>query len=317
MNAPPPSSAMLASETPASEIPASQAMVPAPDAPPFRIHRDAGAPARPLVFASPHSGRLYPEEMLAASALDAAAIRRSEDVLVDGLVLGAVRHGAAVLTAGYARAYIDVNREAYDLDPSMFEDELPDFARGRSPRVAAGLGSIARIVAEGQEIYARKLTFAEASQRIETIHKPYHAALQDLMAEARAAFGCAVLVDWHSMPAAAARHIGAGSRACDIVLGDRFGSACAPRITALVEQALEAMGYRVSRNTPYAGGYTTETYGRPQAGDHALQIEINRALYLDESRLSPHAGFGRVRADLERVFAALAGLDFAVLGAEG
>jgi N-formylglutamate amidohydrolase len=278
--------------------------------PPFLLERPRPETATPLVFASPHSGRCYPPDMMAASALDAAEIRRSEDAFVDRLIAGAVEHGASVLQAGYARAYVDVNREPYELDPSMFEDELPEFARGRSPRVAAGLGSIARIVAEGQEIYARKLTFAEARRRIETVHAPYHATLERMVAEAVRRFGFAVLIDWHSMPSAAARTFGqsgdprsAGN--CDVVLGDRFGTACSGAITSAVESELEAMGYRVTRNAPYAGGYTTETYGRPVRHRHALQIEINRALYLDEASLKPHLGFERLRADLQRVFAAL------------
>ena len=287
---------------------------------PFVVRRAGAAVRSPLVFASPHSGRHYPPDMMAASLLDAAAIRLSEDAYVDELILGAVDHGAAVIAAAYARAYIDVNREPYELDATMFEDELPDFARGRSARVAAGLGSIARIVAEGQEIYSRKLTFAEARRRIELVHRPYHAALEALLGQARSAFGVAVLVDWHSMPAAAARIYGqsgdfgsgptrrgmSGAGACDLVLGDRFGTACAPAITNLVERELEAMGYRVARNAPYAGGYTTEFYGKPAARTHALQIEINRGLYLDEASLEPREGFQRLKRDLERVFAALA-----------
>jgi len=296
-------SAARAADAPPAAVPA-----------PFQVDgRGESAPRTPLVFASPHSGRLYPQEMMAASTLDAEAIRRSEDVLVDALVLGAAAHGAVVITAAYARAYIDVNREPYDLDPSMFEDELPAFARGRSARVAAGLGSIARIVAEGQEIYSRKLTFADAARRIDSVHAPYHAALEGLIAEATAQFGAAVLIDWHSMPSAAARTLGqsgdfGGAGVCDLVLGDRFGSACAPQITALVEHELEAMGYRVARNAPYAGGYTTEFYGRPRSHVHALQVEINRALYLNETTLEPHAGFERLKHDLERVFTALAAL---------
>lgn len=285
---------------------------------PFVVHDPVGGVRSPLVFASPHSGRHYPAEMMAASLLDAAAIRLSEDAYVDELILGATHHGATVIAAAYARAYIDVNREPYELDPAMFEDELPDFARGRSARVAAGLGSIARIVAEGQEIYARKLTFADARRRIELVHRPYHDALSALLAKARAVFGVAVLIDWHSMPAAAARtygqsgDVGASRRGmgdagvCDLVLGDRFGASCAPRITALVEHELEAMGYRVARNAPYAGGYTTEFYGRPASRTHALQVEINRGLYLDEVSLEPKEGFARLKHDLERVFAALA-----------
>ena len=279
--------------------------------PPLALSRPTGVLATPLVFASPHSGRLYPLDMMDASVLDAAAIRSSEDALVDQLIAGAADHGAAVITATYARAYMDVNREPYELDPGMFEDELPAFARGRSARVAAGLGSIARIVAEGQEIYGRKLTFAEAKRRIERVHRPYHAALDKLLREARARFGIAVLVDWHSMPSAAARTLAqsgdsAPAGACDVVLGDRFGAACSPAMTGLVEGELEAMGYRVTRNAPYAGGYTTEFYGRPTAGVHALQIEINRALYVDEATLEPLEGFWRLKTDLEQVIAALA-----------
>ena len=281
------------------------------DEPPLVISRPAAALTTPLIFASPHSGRLYPGDMMDASVLDADAIRGSEDALVDQLVAGAAGLGATLIAATYARAYMDVNREPYELDPGMFEDELPVFARGRSARVAAGLGSIARIVAEGQEIYGRKLTFAEAKRRIERVHRPYHAALDKLLREARARFGMAVLIDWHSMPSAAARTLSQSgdaspAGACDLVLGDRFGASCSPAMTGVVEGELEAMGYRVTRNAPYAGGYTTEFYGRPGAGIHALQIEINRALYVNETTLQPLDGFARLKTDLEQVIAALA-----------
>lgn len=280
--------------------------------PAFLLRRavpDGRPPPTPLVFASPHSGRDYPEEMMAAAALDATAIRRSEDAFVDQLIGGAPESGVAVLAARLARAYMDVNREPFELDPAMFVDELPDFARARTARVAAGLGAIARIVSEGQEIYARKLTFAEARGRIERAHRPYHAALGRLLGEAHAAHGLAVLIDWHSMPAAAARQ-GGRVGACDMVLGDRFGAACAPALTNRVEDELVRLGYRVARNTPYAGGYTTEHYGRPSRRTHALQIEINRALYLDETRLEVTAGFAQLKADLASVTRALVAADW-------
>ena len=281
--------------------------------PTFEIRQPpADAPPTPLVFASPHSGRVYPAEMMAASALDAGTIRRSEDAFVDDLIGHAPDHGAAVLLARLARAYIDVNREPYELDQAMFEDELPDFARGRTARVAAGLGSIARIVSEGQEIYARKLTFEEARGRIDTVHRPYHDALSRLLAAARGRHGMAVLVDWHSMPSAAADHARPG-KGCDMVLGDRFGAACSPVLTRLVEQELEAMGYRTVRNAPYAGGFTTEHYGRPAKRTHALQIEINRALYLNEETMEPTDGLERLTGDLERLTRALAAMDWAKL----
>jgi N-formylglutamate amidohydrolase len=283
---------------------------PAPDlglGPAFSVRPPEGE-TEALVFASPHSGRDYPAELMAAAALDSAAIRRSEDAFVDELIASGPACGATVIAARYARAFIDVNREPYELDPAMFEDELPAFARARTARVAAGLGSIARVVGEGQEIYRRKLTFAEARRRIEGVHQPYHEALAGLIETTRARHGRAALIDWHSMPSAASglNAYDRARRGCDIVLGDRFGSACAPELTRLVERQLEAMGYRVARNAPYAGGYTTEFYGQPGAGVHALQIEINRAVYLDESTLTPTEGFARLKRDIERLGRTLA-----------
>ncbi len=272
-------------------------------APAFDVRGD-GHLSTPLVFASPHSGRLYPREMLDASVLDAASIRRSEDALVDDLIAGAAKAGAALLTARYARAYMDVNREPYELDPAMFDEELPPFARAQTPRIAAGLGAIAKVVGEGQEIYARKLSFDEARLRIEGIHRPYHAALAGLIQAALSAFGVAVLVDWHSMPSAAARMTRA-RRTPDFVLGDRFGASCRPALSSLIDRELRAMGYEVARNAPYAGGYTTEFYGDPDRGVHAVQVEINRALYLDEATLKPAVGFDRLKRDLETLFASL------------
>ncbi|MFN9925366.1 MAG: N-formylglutamate amidohydrolase [Phenylobacterium sp.] len=272
-----------------------------------------GAAVSPLIFASPHSGRVYPNDMMEAARLDAHAIRRSEDVLVDELIASATARGAAVISAAYARAYIDLNREPFELDQGMFADELPAFARARTARVAAGLGAIARVVSEGQEIYRRKLTFAEAKGRIEAAHRPYHAALEGLVEAARAAHGFAILIDWHSMPSAAARSGGRDSRSCDMVLGDRFGAACAAALPNRAERELERLGYRVARNAPYAGGYTTEHYGRPQRRVHALQIEINRALYLDETTLEPTDGFERLRTDLDGFTAALAAADWSAL----
>ena len=269
---------------------------------PFRLVRPGAAPT-PVICASPHSGRIYPAAMMAASQLDADTIRRSEDAHVDQLIGQAAAFGHTVIAAEFARAFIDVNREPWELDPSMFADELPSFAKGRTARVAAGLGAIARIVCEGQEIYSRKLTFAEAEARVRAVHEPYHRALTALVAEAKARAGIAVLIDWHSMPAAATTR---GAEAFDIVLGDRFGSACAPRVTEMVERRLQAMGYRTVRNAPYAGGYTTEHYGRPGRGVHALQIEISRALYLDEAALTLTAGFERLRENLRQLFAEMA-----------
>ncbi|MGR4862461.1 N-formylglutamate amidohydrolase [Caulobacter sp. LARHSG274] len=306
---------MTAREAKASETPATagQGFSPA-----FEVVRpssgDGGPPPTPLVFASPHSGRLYPPDMMAAARLDAQDLRGSEDAFVDELIGGAPDLGVSVIRARLARAYIDLNRDAWELDPAMFEDDLPEFARGRTARVAAGLGAIARVAGEGRPIYARKLTFAEAQVRIDTAHRPYHDALDRLLAQARSAHGLAILVDWHSMPAAATRgHRARGGGPCDVVLGDRFGAACGSGLTALMEKTLEQLGYRVARNAPYAGGYTTEHYGRPARRTHAIQVEINRALYMNEATREPAPGLARLKADIETVTRQLSQTDWSGL----
>lgn len=254
----------------------------------------------PLVFASPHSGRRYPAELLALSRTGLLSLRRSEDIYVDELFAGAAAHGAAVLSATVARAYVDLNRDPAELDPEMFEERLPHAAATATPRVQAGLGAIPRVTGDGQPIYRRKLSLADAHRRIEAVHRPYHVKLRDLVEETRERFGCAVLIDCHSMPSCAR-----GAHSPDIVLGDRFGASCHPSVTALAEATLRRLGYRVTRNAPFAGGHTTQAYGRPSARVHALQIEINRALYVDERSLDRTSGFARIRADMGRLAEAL------------
>ena len=231
------------------------------------------APPTPLVFSSPHSGRLYPQDF--GTCLAGLDMRRSEDPFVDKLVEMAPDWGIALILAQAGRAYLDVNREAYELDPGMFMEPLPAFVNDQSPRVIAGLGAVARVIHEGLDIYARKLTFAEAQRRIDSVHKPYHEALAALIEEARVTHGFAILIDWHSMPSAAGQSMQA-SETCDIVLGDRYGAACHPALTDRVERELSALGYSVGRNMPFAGGYITQHYGRPHAQVHALQIEIKK-----------------------------------------
>lgn len=283
------------------------------EGPAFEVLR-AEALQSPLVFASPHSGRVYPAAMMTASRLDSREIRRSEDALVDGLIEGGIEAGAAMVLCRVGRAYVDVNRDPWELDEAMFSDRLPEHARSMSARVAAGLGSVPRVVGDGRAIYARKLRFAEAEARIAAVHAPYHAALAGLLAEAKQAFGAGVLIDWHSMPSAAGRgEARKGRPKPDMVLGDRHGDACAPGLTALVKRQLEAAGYVVALNSPYAGGYTTQTHGRPEDGVHALQVELDRGLYLDERTLEPKPSFPRLRADLERLFTVLARADWAAV----
>jgi N-formylglutamate amidohydrolase len=254
----------------------------------------------PLIFASPHSGRRYPADLLADSRVALISLRRSEDAYVDELFAGAAAHGASVLSATIARAYVDLNRDAGELDPDMFSERPPQSAHLTSARVQAGLGAIPRVSGDGQAIYRRKLPLSEAARRIAMVHRPYHAMLRSLVAETKQDFGCAVLIDCHSMPSNAR-----GAHAPDIVLGDRFGASCHPSVMALVETTLRKLGYRVARNAPFAGGHTTQCYGRPAHGQHALQIEINRALYLDERTLERTNGYARVRADMSRLAEAL------------
>ncbi|MGD9740566.1 MAG: N-formylglutamate amidohydrolase [Bauldia sp.] len=263
------------------------------------------APARqtvPFVLNSPHSGSCYPASFLAASRLDAATIRRSEDSFVDELILPAAELGMPLLRAHFPRAWLDVNREPFELDPRMFSGALPSYANIRSARVTGGLGTIARVVADSEEIYARPLAVEEALERIETVYLPYHDALTRLVDETDARFGCCVLLDCHSMPSTV--RVPNQRTRPDIVLGDRHGTSCAPRLVGTAEAILTRLGYDVARNRPYAGGYITEHYGRPADGIHALQIEINRALYLNERTLERTAGFDRLSANLA-VFAKL------------
>ncbi len=274
--------------------------MPVPFEPPFEILAPAEA-LSPIVVNVPHAGRVYPDAFVAAARLDRFALRRSEDCFVDLLFADAVKLGSPLLVAHFPRAYLDVNREPYELDPRMFDGRLPAFANTRSMRVAGGLGSVPRVVGDGQEIYRSRLPVAEALERIEAIYRPYHRALRGLLQRSHLRFGQAVLLDCHSMPSAS---LGPDVAARpDIVLGDRFGTSCGARLIDGVQAAFEALGYRVARNRPYAGGFITEHYGQPAAGMQALQIEVNRGLYMHEAGLEPHGGFDRLRRDIADVLA--------------
>jgi N-formylglutamate deformylase len=260
----------------------------------FVVH----APARqtvPLVFSSPHSGRRYSADFIASARLDELTLRRSEDSYVDELFAAAPALGAPLIAATFPRAFCDVNREAWELDPGMFEDALPDWVNTTSARVGAGLGTIARVVANGEAIYGIRLRFAEAERRVRHYWQPYHDALSHLIADTRAKFGVCVLVDCHSMPVGAT----AGRRSPpDIVLGDVHGASCAVSLSRRADAFLRGRNYLVARNDPYAGGYVTRHYGRPRENVHALQIEAARGLYMDETTLERRAGFARLQADL-------------------
>jgi N-formylglutamate amidohydrolase len=246
-----------------------------------------------FVFNSPHSGAVYPTAFLRASRLDERAIRRSEDAFVDELFIGCLGAGAPLMRAHFPRAFLDVNREPYELDPKMFDGRLPSYANVRSLRVAGGLGTIARIVSEQEEIYAERLSVAEGLERIETFYKPYHATLRKLLARTHVTHGYAVLIDCHSMPSVVRgqdmRH------RPDIVLGDRYGTSCHPDVVETAGRILRDLGFAVARNKPYAGGFITEHYGKPGKQLHALQVEVNRALYMDEKAHEKTSGFAHLQ----------------------
>jgi N-formylglutamate amidohydrolase len=260
----------------------------------------------PAVFNSPHSGRQFPEDFLRQTRLPLMTLRKSEDCFVDELFLSCVDHGAPMLRALVPRSYIDLNREPYELDPRMFSGELPGYANTGSPRVAGGLGTIPRIVSEGEDIYRGRLDFAEARKRIEQIYIPYHRTLSALTNAVLSKAGEVLLVDCHSMPASATAHVAPpGAGMIDVVLGDRFGASCAEDISAFIEERLQRHGLKVLRNKPYAGGFITQNHGAPHRGQHALQIEINRSLYMNEASLEKTSDFGNVRAVLEEMVKAL------------
>lgn len=268
------------------------------------MHFDLIQPPQVLtgaVFASPHSGRDYPADLRAATVLDDCALRSSEDAFMDLLVGDAPRLGAPLLLARTPRAYVDLNRSVDELDPAVIDG----VRRGpHNPRVTSGLGVIPRVVANGRAIYRGKLTLAQATARLDAHWHPYHAALRDLLARQQATFGTVVLLDCHSMPHEAIEGMAArGARAPDIVLGDRFGAAASPDVVDRIEMAFADEGLKVARNTPFAGAFIAQRYGRPAQGCHVVQMEIDRALYMDEATLTPRPDFNDLRATITRVMA--------------
>ena len=279
--------------------------------PPFEIVEPASWRA-PIIFNSPHSGSVYPEEFLSASRIDLAALRRSEDSFMDELIGHLCDHGFPVVTVNFPRSYVDVNREPYELDPRMFTGRLPSFANTRSMRVAGGLGTIPRVVGDGQEIYRERLSIDAALGRIEALYKPYHRALRRLINKAHQTFGTVILVDCHSMPSVGVSRD--EPRRPDVVIGDRYGTSCAPLLPELVEETLAGLGYSIGRNKPYAGGFITEHYGNPASGLHTVQLELNRAVYMDERRRERGPRFAQVATDFAAIAERLAEVPLGDLG---
>jgi N-formylglutamate amidohydrolase len=256
--------------------------------------------ANRFIVNSPHSGEAFPAAFLARAQLSRDALRRASDLYVDRLATPLAGQNATVMQAHLPRSFLDLNREPFELDPRLIAGPLPIESNIRSLRVAGGLGTVPRVIGDQVEIYAGKLTLEEVMARIEYAYLPYHRRLHQLLAATHATHGEVVLIDLHSMPSTAS---GKSGRAMpDLVIGDRFGASAALPIVECIEAAFRAEGFDVERNQPYAGGYITEYYGRPTVGWHAIQVEINRALYMDETALLPHEGYFMLGAALERAF---------------
>ena len=260
----------------------------------------------PVVFSSPHSGRMYSRAFRRAAGIGHKALRSSEDAFVDLLFASAPEQGAPLICANAPRAYLDLNRGRDEMDPALVEGVA---SRAINPRVTSGLGVIPRVVAGGREIYRGKISQAEARRRIEELWLPYHARLQSLLAESHKAFGQAVLIDCHSMPHEAIQTLCRHAKVRpEIVLGDRFGTSASTEIVDRVEQAFRNSGLKVARNKPFAGAYIAQQYGRPSRGQHVVQIEIDRALYMQEAALRPNGNFRHMKALLDGIIGEIVSL---------
>jgi len=271
-----------------------------PVPPPYILHSAKGE-ISPFIFAAPHSGRYYPPDFQARSALATIDLQRSEDAFVDLLFQDVTTFGGTQLVATHARAYLDLNRATNELDATMFAPRLNTKNLNTSQRVKVGLGLIPRIIAEGVPIYKGLLPAREVEKRLTSVHTPYHHKLSQLLTARRKDFGLAYLIDCHSMPSENNHGRKTRSQSVDIVLGDSWGSACTRDLTSLAEELFIAAGFRVRRNVPYSGGYSTVHYGNPAQNIHALQIEINRAIYMDEASQTRLPEFDPLRETIGNV----------------
>lgn len=270
---------------------------------PITVLRPPGGEPR-LVFDSPHSGRFYPPDWHPQAT--GVALRRGEDAYMDELVSGAVAHAVVVLLANYPRCYIDVNRELRDIDPELLTEPWPEPLEP-SEKTRLGLGLIRRYVTPGVEVNGARLTVAEVQDRIARVYRPYHQALRELLDAVRARHGVVWHVNWHSMKSVgnAMTPDGSGALRPDVVVSDRDGTSAAPALTETVVEALRERGYRVAVNRPYRGGTIVARYGRPAEGVHSVQVELNRALYLEEARVAKTDRFPEVRDDVTALAARL------------
>ena len=248
-----------------------------------------------VVFALPHSGRDYGVSFLNQSILDKISIRSSEDAFLDQLIDGIEKYGAPKIIANAPRAFIDLNRSTDELDPALISGIKNNI---RSPRISSGLGVIPRVVSHGKEIYRGKLSLEQAQSRIEYYWKPYHKDLSNLLKRAQSIYGQSLLIDMHSMPHEAVSTQSSFIKAPEIVVGDRFGMSSDPEFTNLIVSILKQHGFRVAKNTPFAGAFITKHHGKIKERTHAIQLEIDRSLYMDEERILPNSGFEKLKSQL-------------------
>ena len=248
-----------------------------------------------VVFALPHSGRDYGVSFLNQSILDKISIRSSEDAFLDQLIDGIEKYGAPKIVANAPRAFIDLNRSTDELDPALISGIKNNI---RNPRISSGLGVIPRVVSHGREIYRGKLSLEQAQSRIEYYWKPYHKDLANLLKRAQSIYGQSLLIDMHSMPHEAVSTQSSFIRAPEIIVGDRFGMSSDPEFTNLIVSILKQHGFRVAKNTPFAGAFITKHHGKIKERTHAIQLEIDRSLYMDEERISPNSGFKKLKSKL-------------------
>ena len=267
--------------------------------PPF-LRVGPGIPASPVVLSVPHAGRAYSPELIRASRLPLDRLESLEDRLVDRLIWRAVAEGSTALVAQVPRAEIDLNRDEREVDAAMVSPPPPSRALLATARTRGGLGLVPSRISGAGAIWLGRMTGAELTRRIDTVHRPYHEALARLLEEARDRFGVAILLDCHSMPPRDKAKGGA-----ELVFGDRHGASIALDFLEAAIAAAEAEGFSAVRNTPYAGGYITARHGRPERGVHALQLEIDRSTYLGADLRSPGPGFERTARMIAAVAAAL------------
>ncbi|CAI3941520.1 N-formylglutamate amidohydrolase (HutG) [Commensalibacter communis] len=262
---------------------------------PFLIQRPHTTPSYPILISSPHSGMEYDSHLLSLCRLSLDELRKSEDSYVNLLLEHVSQYGVTFLQTCLPRIFCDLNREAWELDPDLFKEPLPEWCHTNSPQVKRGLGTVHKISNNGKQIYKYYLSFPKIKQRIETYWFSYHQQIQGFIQKNCEGNGGCIILDIHSMPSMPKRN----PYYADIVLGDGFSLTCSPTLINNSQKFFTDKGLKVSKNIPYAGGYITRHYGNPHQNVHVMQIEINKSLYMDEDSFELHNGFSKLQSILD------------------